>query len=253
MTATLTGKSIIVTGAASGIGEAAARLFSSVGAQLLLADMDADRGKALARELSGTGASAEFIKTDVSNEDDVRAMVAAALQHFGRLDGAFNNAGIGYANKRLHLLEKSEWQRTLDVNLTGVFLCMKHEIAAMLESGGGSIVNTGSVASVIALSTAPEYTAAKHGVFGVTKNAALDYGPDNIRVNAIFPGATQTPLLVKQRQDRPPTHKGTGDRSVLGRMAAPEEVAQGALWLLSDAASYVTGTFLSVDGGRTLG
>lgn len=252
MTAVLAGKSIIITGADSGIGAAAARLFAKAGAQLILASRNAERGTVFAKELADQGATVRFVRTDVSDEDDVRAMVAAALESHNRLDGAFNNAGIGYAAKRVHELDRADWQRTIDVNLTGVFLCMKHEIAAMLKTGGGSIVNTGSVGSVSAFPVAPEYNASKYGLLGLTRNVALDYGKDQIRVNALLPGATDTPLVPQQAKLKGPEHAMPHPMSVLGRMATADEVAQGALWLLSDAASYVTGTALTVDGGFTL-
>lgn len=252
MTKSLAGKSIIVTGAGSGIGEAAARLFASAGARLILANRNAERGEALTKALTDQGATARFVRTDVSDEADVRAMVAAALDSYGRLDGAFNNAGVGYAAKRVHELDRADWQRTIDINLTGAFLCMKHEIAAMLKRGGGSIVNTGSVGSVSAFPVAPEYNASKHGLWGLTRNVALDYGKDQIRVNALLPGATDTPLVPRQAKRKGPENAMPHPMSVLGRMATAEEVAQGALWLLSDAASYVTGTTLTIDGGFTL-
>lgn len=252
MTEILAGKSIIVTGAGSGIGEAAARLFAAAGARLLLANRNAERGESLAKELAEQGASVRFIRTDVSDEAQVQAMVAAALDSYGRLDGAFNNAGVGYAAKRVHELDRADWQRTIDINLTGVFLCMKHEIAAMLKTGGGSIVNTGSVGSVSAFPVAPEYNASKYGLLGLTRNVALDYGKDQIRVNALLPGATDTPLVPQQARLKGPENAMPHPMSVLGRMASAEEVAQGALWLLSDAASYVTGTTLTIDGGFTL-
>jgi 2,5-dichloro-2,5-cyclohexadiene-1,4-diol dehydrogenase 1 len=252
MAGVLAEKSIIVTGADSGIGAAAAQLFATAGARLVLASRNAERGTALAKKLVEQGAAARFIRTDVSVEDDVRAMVAAALESYGRLDGAFNNAGVGYAAKRVHELDREDWQRTIDINLTGVFLCMKHEIAAMLKAGGGAIVNTGSVGSVSAFPVAPEYNASKYGLLGLTRNVALDYGKDQIRVNALLPGATDTPLVVQQAKLKGPEHAMPHPMSVLGRMASPDEVAQGALWLLSDMASYVTGIALTVDGGFTL-
>ncbi|NDL62033.1 SDR family NAD(P)-dependent oxidoreductase [Acerihabitans arboris] len=253
MSSELAGKTIIVTGAGSGIGKASARLFAMAGAYLLLADVNVKNGESLANELTANGKMARFIRTDVSSEDDVRAMVDAALDSFSRIDGAFNNAGVGYSNKRLHLVEQAEWHHTLGIDLTGVFLCMKYEIAAMLKTGGGSIVNTGSVASILALPAAPEYVTARHGILGPTRSAALDYGKDKIRVNVIYPGATDTPMINVQQQKRiAAQEKGTSHQPVLGRSGSAEEVGQGALWLLSDAASYVTGSALTVDGGFTL-
>jgi 2,5-dichloro-2,5-cyclohexadiene-1,4-diol dehydrogenase 1 len=251
MTGALQGKTIIVTGAGRGIGEAAARLFSKAGAQLVLANRDAEAGEALARELTDAGGAARFVRTDVAKEADVQAMVRAALDSFGRVDGAFNNAGIGYANKPLHLLEREEWQRTIDVNLTGVFLCMKHQIAAMLEHGGGSIVNAGSISGVVGLPNAAEYNAAKHGVLGLMRNAALDYGKQGIRVNTLLIGATLTPLLEQQLPGITANQTLIDELSPIGRLAQPSEVGEAALWLLSDASSFVNGSALTIDGGYT--
>jgi NAD(P)-dependent dehydrogenase (short-subunit alcohol dehydrogenase family) len=251
MAGVLQGKTIIVTGAGRGIGEAAARLFAKAGAQLVLANRDVGAGEALARELTDAGGSARFVRTDVAEEADVQAMVQAALGSFGRIDGAFNNAGIGYANKPLHLLEREEWQRTIDVNLTGVFLCMKHQIATMLEHGGGSIVNAGSISGVVGLPNAAEYNAAKHGILGLMRNAALDYGKQGIRVNTLLIGATLTPLLEQQLPGITGNQPLIDELSPIGRLAQPSEVGEAALWLLSDASSFVNGSALTIDGGYT--
>jgi NAD(P)-dependent dehydrogenase (short-subunit alcohol dehydrogenase family) len=244
-------KAIIVTGAASGIGQASARLFARAGARLTLADIDTAAGKELERELQAAGSPALFLRTDVADESDVREMVAGTVAKYGRLDGAFNNAGIGYPDKPVHLLTREEWQRTLDVNLTGVFLCMKHEITAMLQSGGGSIVNTGSVSSIVGLPNSPGYGAAKHGVMGLTRTAAVDYSPKGIRVNSILVGATLTPLMTKQIPNAATDQQLANALSLLHRLAKPEEIGQAAMWLLSDAASFVAGTGLTIDGGYT--
>jgi NAD(P)-dependent dehydrogenase (short-subunit alcohol dehydrogenase family) len=251
MSKPLDGKVIVVTGAASGIGQASSRLFALAGAQLLLADVDTAAGQALESELKAGGARARFVGTDVSVEADVQQMVAAAVVSFGRLHGAFNNAGIGYPDKPLHELALDEWHRTLDVNLTGVFLCMKHEIGAMLQSGGGSIVNTGSVSSVIGLPHSASYGAAKHGVMGLTRTAAVDYSALGIRVNSVLVGATLTPLLKKQLPSAETDQALAEQLSLLHRLAKPEEIGQAALWLLSDASSFVAGTGLTIDGGYT--
>ena len=249
MSGTLEGKVIIVTGAATGIGRAAATLFAENGAKLLLADTNERDGLSIAADISATGAAVEFLKTDVSDADQAAAMVELAVTSFGRLDGAFNNAGIGYPHARLHELDLSDWEKALRINLTGVFLCMKYEIAAMLKSGGGSIVNTGSIASVVALPLAPGYNASKHGVLGLTRNAALDYGLDGIRVNAILPGGTKTPMVDRQRAARREGQPGGEDKSFLKRMAEPIEIAEGAAWLLSNHSGFVTGHALNLDGG----
>lgn len=246
-------KAIIITGTATGIGRAAATLFAANGARLMLADMNEAGAQTTIAEITGSGGEADFIRTDVSDEAQVRAMMERAVARFGRLDGAFNNAGIGYPHRRMHELELSDWDHAIGVNLTGVFLCMKHEIAAMLETGSGAIVNTGSVASMVGLPLAAGYNAAKHGVMGLTRNAALDYGPDGIRVNAVLPGGTVTPMVEKQRATRKPAQPGGDDKSFLKRMADPVEIAAAACWLLSDQSSFVTGHGLSADGGFVAG
>jgi 2,5-dichloro-2,5-cyclohexadiene-1,4-diol dehydrogenase 1 len=251
MTKTLEGKSIILTGAAGGIGEASARIFVREGANVLLADVNDVLGTQLEAELIAAGGNAKFVKTNVADEDSVRAMVDAAIAAFGKIDGAFNNAGIGYPGDPLHLLSKADFQRVLDVNLTGVFLSMKHEIAAMLTSGGGSIVNAGSVASVIGLPNSAEYNAAKHGVLGLTRNAAVDYSAKGIRVNALLIGATVTPMLKKQIPDAETNQAIAEQLSLLHRLARSEEIGEAAAWLLSDRSSFVAGTGLNIDGGYT--
>lgn len=244
----LAGKAIIVTGAAKGIGEAASRRFVSAGAKLILADLDAKAGQALEAELRTLGADAHFVRTDVSDEDSVRHMVDAATKHFGRLDGAFNNAGINCAMKTLHELELSEFRRVLDVNLTGLFLCMKYEITQMLQGGGGVIVNSGSTASIKGLPAAPEYNASKHGILGLMRSAALDYGKRGLRVNTLIIGATVTPMFEAKRPGAAQDPEVLQRINPMGRMAQPGEIAESALWLLSDASSYVNGAAIAVDG-----
>ena len=249
MTESLNNKVIIITGAATGIGRAAATLFAGNGARLVLADVNEADGQSIASAIAGSGGSVEFVRTDVGDPAQVEAMVERAVARFGRLDGAFNNAGIGYPHRRLHELEQGDWDRVLRVNLTGVFLCMKYEIAAMLKSGGGAIVNTGSVASELAIPLAAPYNASKHGVLGLTRNAAHDYAVDGIRVNAVLPGGVDTPFVEKQKAARNPGQPGGEDKSFLRRMASPVEIAEAAVWLLSDRASFVTGHGMNVDGG----
>lgn len=247
----LQGKTIIVTGAGQGIGAAAARLFAQAGAQVVLANRDAQAGEQLARELAAAGAAVRFVHTDVANENEVRRMVQVAVEAFGRLDGAFNNAGVNTAGKLLHELELADWQRAIDVDLTGVFLCMKHEIAAMLKTGGGSIVNAGSVAGVVSLPKSAEYNAAKHGIMGLMRNAATDYAKDHIRVNTLVIGATYTPMFEEQQPGVKDDQAAIDQLSPLGRLARPSEIGEAALWLLSDASSFITGAALTADGGYT--
>jgi 2,5-dichloro-2,5-cyclohexadiene-1,4-diol dehydrogenase 1 len=244
-------KVIIVTGASSGIGREAAQLMAQAGAKVLMSDMNGDAGEEAAREIVAGGGTARFVRTDISQEAEVRAMVDAAIESYGRLDGAFNNAAIAQLSIPLHELPTEVWQRNIDVNLTGTFFCMKYQIAAMLETGKGSIVNTSSAAGVNAFPLAPEYCSSKHGVVGLTRNAALDYGNRNIRVNAILPGAVRTPMLMKAMTENLGMEEYLRSIHPLGRYAEPSEIAQAALWLLSDAASFITGAAIPVDGGYT--
>lgn len=249
----LEGKVIILTGAATGIGEAAGRRMGELGAKLILADVNVEAGQANERAIRDAGGEALFVKTDVSSESDARAMVEAAIKHYGRLDGAFNNGAIASRGGKIHEMSLEAWQRTQDVNLTGVFLCMKYEITAMLQTGGGSIVNTASTAGIRAFPMIPDYCASKHGVVGISRNAAADYGGQQIRVNVIAPGAVLTPMLKTTVLDLDPgAEKRITRATPLGRISDPMEQAEAAIWLLSDASSYVTGAILPVDGGSTV-
>lgn len=244
------GKSIIVTGAANGIGEAAAILFAENGARVTAADIN-DRGAEVVEKIRAAGGTAQFIRTDVAREEDVKAMIAAAMAAYGRIDGAFNNGGVPNVGKKLHEVDFSEWQRCHAINLAGVFLCMKYEIAEMLKTGGGAIVNTASVAGLVNVPLCAEYTASKHGVSGITKAAASDYGHDNIRVNAIAPGAVRTAMFAKSCEDNPNLEEYCAQVHPIGRFGEPIEQAEAAMWLLSDSASFVTGIVMPVDGGYT--
>jgi len=247
----MNGKVALITGAATGIGRATAELFGREGARLILADLNVEQGEALAGELRAAGHEAFFVTTNVGKAEDCERMVAAAIEKFGRLDAAFNNAGIsdgpappGTIDYPLEL-----WDRIIAVNLSGVFYCMKYEIRAMLDTAGrGAIVNTSSLAGQIAFAGIPGYVASKHGVVGLTRTVAVEYGAKGIRCNAVAPGFIKTPMTQpvfgsKQFQDAVPA------AVPMGRVAEPGEVAEAALWLCSDRSSYVTGAFLSVDGG----
>jgi NAD(P)-dependent dehydrogenase (short-subunit alcohol dehydrogenase family) len=249
---TLKDKSVIVTGAAGGIGRASAVSFSRLGAKVTVVDFNAEGGAETADLIRRAGGEAWFVRADVSREDEVRDLVARTVKDAGGLDGAFNNAGVEQANVPLHALPFEEWQRVTATDLTGVFLCMKHQIAAMLKgAGGGSIVNTSSALGAVAIANAAAYTAAKHGVVGLTKAAAVEYAKAGIRVNAVLPGAIATPLFERAEQDPAFAAQLQAIRAAhpIGRMGKPSEVAELAAWLLSDAASYMTGTAIPIDGG----
>ncbi|ANB73012.1 oxidoreductase [Paraburkholderia phytofirmans OLGA172] len=247
----LEGKSIIVTGAGAGIGRAAALACAEAGARVVVADVAVAAGEDTVSTIRHQGGTALFVKTDVSDEAQVEALVAAALSEFGCLDGAFNNAGLSQTNVLLHELTTAQWRRIQGVNYEGVFFCMKHEIRAMLQTGGGSIVNTASALGRVSVPRAADYCGSKGGVLGLTKAAAVDYGERKIRVNAVLPGVTSTPMvnaLVSDPQfaELLPKLKA---RHAMARLGLPEEVAAAAVWLLSDNASFVTGAELAVDGG----
>lgn len=250
----LEGKVAIVTGAAEGMGAATVRLFAQAGAHVLAADVQVDAGEALAEEVGRGGGSASFVRADVSRSDDVEAMVRTAVDRYGRLDCAVNNAGVSPDNEPLANLIESEWDRVINVNLKGVALCLKYELAQMLAQGdGGSIVNIASVSGFRPQPNNGAYNASKHGVIGLTKTASLESAPLGVRVNAVAPGGIDTPMIRRAFEatgwteaDFAPVISLIGNR--LGR---PDEVAQASLWLCSDLASYVTGVTLPVDAGFT--
>lgn len=252
-------KSIIITGGASGIGAATVLLAASKGAHVTIADLDRSAGEALRDQVVAQGGKAQFVATDIADEAQVRAMVDAAVATYGRLDGAFNNAGIpGYSHQpnveTVHFadLPLSAFVRSLTVNAVGTFLCMKYELQAMLVSGGGSIVNTSSIAGILALEAAADYVAAKHAVIGLTKAAALDYARKNIRVNAVLPGVVRTQMMEASFAENPELIEWTSSMQPIGRIGMPVEIAEAAVWLLSDAASLVTGISMPVDGGFSM-
>lgn len=246
------GHSIVVTGGASGIGEAAVRLFAENGALVTAADVNSERGEALAKELTGNGLAVQFVQADISREADVIAMVAAAESKFGRLDGAFNNAGIANAPHQIADISLEEAHRVFGINFFGTFLCVKYEIQAMLRAGGGSIVNTSSVSALIYDTNLGIYSASKHAITGLTRAAAAEYGEKGIRVNAIAPSATRTPLYLEYVEANPDYVQKLEAAHALRRACEPIEQARAAMWLLSGEPSFVTGITMPVDGGYTL-
>ncbi|WP_172381860.1 glucose 1-dehydrogenase [Streptomyces sp. MNP-20] len=250
----LEGKVAVVTGAAAGIGRAAAQVFSAHGARLVLADIDAEGGEGTVALVEQNGGKAVFLSTDVTVADQVDAMVEAAMRTFGRLDCAFNNVGIDGDSAPLAESTDSNWQRVTDVNLTGMYLCMRAELRVMAAQQAGSVVNTSSIAGLVGVNMGlSAYTAAKHGVVGLTKAAALEYADKNIRVNAVCPGAVRTALLDHVIRSGALTEEQARGLQPLGRLGAPHEIAQAAAWLCSDHASFVTGIAMPVDGGATCG
>jgi len=243
------GKVALVTGAGSGIGRATAQIFTREGAKVVVADIVIEGGEETVRLLKAAGGEATFVRVDVSQPVDVEAMVKKAVDTYGRLDCAFNNAGIEGVIQPTADYGEAHWDRVLAINLKGVWLCMKYEIQQMLKQGSGAIVNTASVAGLIGLPGFSAYVAAKHGVNGLTKTAALECAKAGIRVNAVCPGAIRTPMFERGMRDNPGIEEQIVAAEPIGRMAAPEEVGEAVVWLCSDAASFVTGLPMAVDGG----
>lgn len=246
---TVAGRVAMVTGAASGIGAATAWAFAAEGASVLIADVQTTPGEALAAELRGQGGRASFVRCDMREENDVKAAVWRAVDEFGALHIAFNNAGVEGEQAPTAECSNDNWDRVVGVNLRGVWLCMKHEIPAMLAAGGGAIVNCSSIAGVVGFPNIPAYVASKHGVIGLTKAAALEYASRGIRVNAVCPGVIQTPMIDRFTKDDAEARAGLIAGEPIGRIGEPEEIASAVLWLCGPGASFTTGHALVVDGG----
>lgn len=242
------GKVAIVTGAASGIGRATAVAFAASGASVVVADVDATRGEETVALARAAGSRAVFQRCDVSSPTEVEALIARAVSEYGRLDFAHNNAGIN--SLAADEWESKNWDRSVGVNLTGVMLCMRAEAAVMLAQGNGAIVNTASINGLVGNASQPAYTATKHAVVGLTRHGALKWARKGVRVNCVCPGVIDTPM-VEGVASRPEIRKIMEGMTPLGRFGKPEEVAAGVLWLCSDAASFVTGHPLVIDGGAT--
>ena len=249
------GKVALVTGGGSGIGRASALTFARDGAKIIVADVDVNGGEATVQMIKKDGGEAIFVRTDVTKATEVEALVNKAVETYGRLDYALNNAGVEGNGLSTTQYAEEDWDRLININLKGVWLCMKYEIQQMLRQGSGAIVNTASIVGLVGLENSCAYTASKHGVVGLTKVAALEYAKQNIRVNAVCPGSIITPM-VERIFARGTDVKAQADAKAqtiawhpIGRQGKPEEVAETVVWLCSDAASFITGHAMPVDGG----
>lgn len=241
-------KVAIVTGASGGIGRASALMFAASGARVVVSDVQDDKGQQTVDLITEAGGTALFQHCDVSDEDQVKELVSAAVSNFGGLDFAHNNAGVNRPGS--NEWETGDWTLSMNVNLSAVMFCMREEIAAMQERGGGAIVNTASVNGLVGNPSQPGYVASKHGVVGLTRSAALRYASEGIRVNAVCPGVVDTPM-VEQIASIPQYREAMEKMTPMGRMAQPEEIAGAVLWLCSNQASFVTGHPMVIDGGAT--
>jgi NAD(P)-dependent dehydrogenase (short-subunit alcohol dehydrogenase family) len=245
----LSGKVALVTGAASGIGRQSALAFARAGAKVVVSDVTVDAGEETVSMIKKAGGEAFFVRADVSKSGDVNALVAKTVEKYGKLDCAHNNAGIEGVLGPCGECTEENWDRTIAINLTGVFLCCKAEIAQFLKQGGGVIVNTASVAGLVGFAGIPAYTASKHGVNGLTKQIALDYAKANIRVNSVCPGVIKTPMIDRFTGGDPEALKAFTATEPVGRLGLPEEIADAVVYLCTDQASFITGINMPVDGG----
>jgi NAD(P)-dependent dehydrogenase (short-subunit alcohol dehydrogenase family) len=244
------GKVALITGGNAGIGRAAAIEFAKQGAKVVVSGRREKEGHEVVAEIKASGGEAIFVKTDVSKESDVKAMIEQTVATFGRLDFAFNNAGVEQLLTPLPDQSEESYDQIMDINVKGVWLSLKHEIPAMLRTGGGAIVNNSSVAGLIGAATVPIYVASKHAVNGLTKSVALEYAKQNVRVNAVAPGAIET-RMYRDFAKAPEVRQAMEAAHPMGRIGQPEEIASTVIWLCSDGASFITGQIFPVDGGYT--
>jgi NAD(P)-dependent dehydrogenase (short-subunit alcohol dehydrogenase family) len=251
MSGLLENKTIIVTGAGGGIGRASCVVLAAAGANVIVTDIVETSGAATVDEVISRGGAATFVKADLSVEDNVRNLVDSAVSIYGKLDGAFNNAGLEQCAVPLHELTTEQWEKALRVDLTSVFWCIKYQVIAMLKTGGGAIVNTASSLGQVAIPNASEYITAKHGVVGLTRAAGAEYASQGIRVNAVLPGIIRTPMIARLSEDArfSAMFGKLKERHPIGRFGEPEEVGEAVKWLLSKDASFMNGAAMAVDGG----
>lgn len=252
MTVSHSGQVALVTGAAAGIGRATALAFAAKGITVVVSDVDSAGGEQTVALIQGAGGVAHFVRCDVTLDSDVAALIAEVLARYGRLDYAFNNAGIEIEKGRLAEGDESEFDAIMGVNVKGVWLCMKHQLPVMLKQGGGAIVNTASVAGLMAAPKMSIYCASKHAVLGLTRSAAVEYAKKNIRINAVCPGVIDTQMFRRAHEADPKKADFAAAMHPVGRIGKAEEVAAAVLYLCSDAATFVTGVALPVDGGATI-
>ncbi len=250
MADSLDGRVVMITGGSTGIGRAAALCCAREGARLVIADIDEAEAANTLDQVKTAGAEGRFVRCDVSQGDQVRAVVASVAEHEGRLDAAFNNAGIESDWASTTRCTEENFDRTIAINLKGVWLCMRDQIAQMLrQGGGGSIVNTASVAGLVGSRGGCAYVASKHGVVGLTKTAALEFAPKGVRVNAVCPGVIETPMVERMIESTKLEREAFERQEPIGRLGQPREIGEAVTWLLSDASSFVTGVAMPVDGG----
>jgi NAD(P)-dependent dehydrogenase (short-subunit alcohol dehydrogenase family) len=244
------GKVAIVTGGSTGIGRAASLAFAREGAAVVIGDINDADGELTAQMIRDAGGKARFVHTDVTKSTDVQAMVACAVDEYGGLDTAFNNAGVNHPIGTVETVSEEDWNRAVAINMTSIYLCMKYEIPVMRQRGGGAIVNTSSGMGLFALPGVAAYVATKHAVIGLTKSAAIDFGPENIRVNALLPGKTLTELTRRSYANLGLDLDQVAGGLPLRRLGLPQDQAEAVVWLCSDRAAFVTGLSLIVDGGE---